>query len=177
MSEGPVLRLLLLRHARSDWSHAGLGDHDRPLNPRGLRDAPRVGRWLREHDLEPAGALVSTARRTTDTARIVMAAASGLDPAPEVPLPRTARRFSHLYGAWTDTILRTIREQGGALSPLLVVGHNPGMGSLASALSGICRPYPTAALLVAAFELAHWKDLNPTTPVTPEHFLRPRDLR
>lgn len=170
-----MLRLLLLRHAKSDWSHGGLPDHDRPLNSRGRSDAARVGRHLRRLGLVPAAALISSARRTTETAQLVLAAAGTADP--EVGLPRAARRIPRLYGAPAAGILRVVREQGGAASPLLVVGHNPGMMELAASFRGRFRPYPQAALLVALAPVSRWSDLNPATPVRVESFTRPRDLR
>ena len=59
--------LILMRHAKSDWGHAGLADHDRPLNARGTRDAPRMGAWLRGKGHLPDEVLCSTATRTRQT--------------------------------------------------------------------------------------------------------------
>ena len=59
--------LLILRHAKSSWDHPGLRDHDRPLNPRGRRDAPRMGRFLVERDLVPERIVSSTAVRARTT--------------------------------------------------------------------------------------------------------------
>ena len=170
-----MLRLLLLRHAQSDWNRSGVPDHDRPLNPRGLRDAPEVGRWLREQDLVPSRALVSSARRTTETARLALRAAGvRASDQPEADLPPAARRFRRLYGAPAAGIVETVRREGGSASPLLVVGHNPGMMELAARFRGRWETFPTAALLVAGVRAGRWLDLNPTTAVTVEHFLRPR---
>lgn len=172
-----MLRLLLLRHAKSDWGHPGLPDHDRPLNARGRREAARMGRWLREHGLVPAGALVSTARRTTETAGLVLGAALGAAAEESgKELPPSAQRLPGLYGASPHRIVQIVRREGGAVSPLLVVGHNPGMQGLAGWFRGRWRRFPTAALLVAAVEADRWAELNPTRAVTVEHFLRPGDL-
>ena len=56
-------RLLVLRHAKSDWNEADLPDHERPLNGRGKREAPRVGKSLRQSDRVPDLIISSTARR------------------------------------------------------------------------------------------------------------------
>jgi phosphohistidine phosphatase len=45
--------LLLLRHAKSSRKFPDLSDLDRPLNHRGKRDAPRMGRLLKEKELVP----------------------------------------------------------------------------------------------------------------------------
>ena len=162
-----MLRLLLLRHAKSDWSRPGLLDHDRPLAPRGRRDAPRVGRFLREQGLCPQAALASTARRAQDTARLVLEAAG----AP----PDTLRLTRELYGSSPATILRIVRSVGGGTDPLLVVAHNPGMEDLVARFSGDYEPFPTAALAVVSFPAARWADLS-TSAATLEWRLRPRDL-
>ncbi|NET53310.1 MAG: histidine phosphatase family protein, partial [Merismopedia sp. SIO2A8] len=60
--------LFLLRHAKSSWSNAGLADRDRPLNQRGLRDAPRMGQWLAEYSLRPGQIVSSSAVRALTTA-------------------------------------------------------------------------------------------------------------
>jgi len=62
--------ILILRHAKSSWKHSELSDHDRPLNKRGEREAPRVGQLLRDEGLLPEVILSSTARRARDTAQI-----------------------------------------------------------------------------------------------------------
>jgi phosphohistidine phosphatase len=59
--------LILIRHAKSDWEHPALDDHDRPLNARGQRSAPRIGAWLAAQGLAPDAVLCSTARRTRET--------------------------------------------------------------------------------------------------------------
>ena len=147
------LTLLLMRHAKSDWGQPGLADHERPLNPRGERDAPRLGRWLREDGLEPAAALVSTARRARQTAEAVLAAA-GAEGAPS----RTTRR---LYGAGPEEIFRAVREAAadgelpGAASPLLVVAHNPGMEELAARCERNAAPAGGIAPSSTAWRL--WK--------------------
>ena len=163
-----MLRLLLLRHAKSDWSGPGLRDHDRPLAPRGLRDAPRLGHHLREHGLVPAAALASTARRARDTARLALEAAG----AP----PEALRLVPELYGSSPDEILRLVRRDGAAASPLLVVAHNPGMEDLVARLTGRPERFPTAALAVATVSVTRWADLT-LAAATVETVLRPRDLR
>lgn len=177
------LTLLLMRHAKSDWSRPGLPDHDRPLNPRGRRDAPRLGRFLRENGLIPAAALSSTARRARETVEAVLPAAG----AEAVPLRRTER----LYGAAPGEIFREVREAaaelGASASPLLVVAHNPGMEELvarcggrgsggAGGPGGIVAPFPTAALAVVECPVSSWGDLPSPEETTVVRSARPRDL-
>ena len=65
MGIGPIRTLVLLRHAKSAWPD--VPDHERPLAPRGLRDAPAAGRWLRDAAYVPDQVLCSTARRARQT--------------------------------------------------------------------------------------------------------------
>lgn len=176
-----ALALLLMRHAKSDWSRPGLTDHERPLNPRGRRDAPRMGRFLRENGLTPAAALCSTALRARETAEAVLRAAG----AESVPV-----RWSRgLYGAAPGEIFRQVREAaaelGGSASPLLVVAHNPGMEDLAARCGrgqreegpgGVAAPFPTAALAVVRCPVASWEDLPAPEETTVTRSVRPRDL-
>ena len=60
-------RLMLLRHAKSDWAKPGLRDHDRPLNPRGRESAPKMGAYMVRHALLPDLIIASTAKRVTET--------------------------------------------------------------------------------------------------------------
>ena len=162
-----TLRLLLLRHAKSSWSHPGLRDHDRPLARRGLRDAPRMGRYLREQGLTPAAALVSTAVRARTTAELALEAAG--------VAPDTLRLVPDLYGSSPDAILEIVAAEGGSASPLLVVAHNPGMEDLAARFLGRYEHFPTAALLVASVPGHDWTGLSPAR-ATVEAFVRPREL-
>ena len=162
-----MLRLLLLRHAKSDWSHPGLRDHDRPLAPRGLRDAPRMGRYLRERGWVPAAALVSTARRARTTAELALEAAGAA--------PEALRLVPALYGSSPDEIVDIVGEEGGSASPLLVVAHNPGMEDLAARFLGRYERFQTAALLAASVPGPDWTGLSPAT-ADAEAVVRPREL-
>ncbi len=162
-----MLRLLLLRHAKSSWNHPGLRDHDRPLAARGLRDAPRMGRYLRKLGFTPAAALVSTAVRARTTAELALEAAGAA--------PDTLRLVPDLYGSSPDEIVEIVAEEGGSASPLLVVAHNPGMEDLAARFLGRLEHFPTAALLVAQVPAPDWAGLSPAA-ATVEAFVRPREL-
>lgn len=162
-----MLRLLLLRHAKSDWNHPGLRDHDRPLAHRGVRDAPRLGRYLRDQGLCPAAALVSTARRARETAELALEAAGAA--------PDTVSLVPELYGSSPDRILDIVGREGGSASPLLVVAHNPGMEDLAARFLGGYQHFPTAALLVVSVPATDWTALDPAS-ASVDAFVRPREL-
>src|SRR5918994_6226511 len=109
--------LLLIRHAKSSWEHSGVSDHDRPLNERGLRDAPLMGRRLAERGVVPDVILSSTALRARATAKL-LADALGSGAAHIVTDER-------LYAASADEVLEVVGELGSEVSCAAVVGHNP----------------------------------------------------
>jgi phosphohistidine phosphatase len=122
------MKLWLIRHAKSDWSSSGLSDFQRPLNPRGLRDGPRMEQWLAAQS-DPATWIWSSdaqrARRTTD----FVASAFSVSPDRVIEDHR-------LYGADPDTLLSVIRETPEEIASTAVVAHNPGMTQLLNLLIG-----------------------------------------
>ena len=149
---GPRHTLILLRHAKSDWS-TGLPDHDRPLAARGLRQAPEAGQWLAAHVDRFDLAVVSTAERARATWSL---AAAELTDAPPV------RLADELYGASADSLLRVVYGLAEDLSTVVMVGHNPGLEDLASTLAGSWVWMPTSALALLAVDGA-WTEAGPAT--------------
>jgi phosphohistidine phosphatase len=172
------LRLLLLRHAKSDWSGKA-DDHARRLSARGKRTAPRMGACMRAKGYEPQLVLCSTAERTKETLELVLPALTGQ---PQIHYDRS------LYLAeWPELLAEICAVPGGA-SPLLVVGHNPGLEQLAIALAlqtqsaaergrlqKLAQKFPTAALAVLDFEIADWSGLKPGLGRLID-YVRPKDL-
>lgn len=161
-------RLILMRHAKSDWSGTGLTDHDRILNQRGRRGAAALGHWLREIDVLPDAVLSSSAARTEETfVRL------GLEDGTPVQFTRD------LYLASEDQILSAVQAAQGDC--LLVLGHNPGIGMCAESIlaSHPEHPqfslYPTGATLIADFEIDTWRDARFGNAIA-RHFTVPRDL-
>ncbi len=143
--------VLILRHAKSSWASDRLSDHDRPLNGRGERDAPRMGRLLRDEDLLPDLILTSTAVRARSTARLV-AEAGGYDG----PIEQT-RDF---YLADASAFLDALRALSDDYSRVLLVAHNPGLEELLDELTGEEETLPTAALAVVALPVEQWRGLR-----------------
>ena len=158
--------LSILRHAKSSWKDSSLDDHDRPLNKRGLRDAPRVGEALVELQLLPDTILSSTARRARETALAVAEAAE---------FPEEIRFTRELYLATPQTYLELLRALPETSAHALVVGHNPGIEDLVAALTGEPEPMPTAALAVVELPIDAWKDLGPPPLGTLRTVWRPRE--
>ncbi|MFI1167337.1 SixA phosphatase family protein [Streptomyces sp. NPDC020801] len=164
---GPLRRLVVLRHAKSAWPH-GVPDHERPLAPRGRRDAPAAGRALAEADWLPDLALCSTALRARRTWDLVSA---------QWGTPPPVRYDSRLYAADAGTLLTVVREVPPEVGTLLLLGHNPGLQELVLELAGdglddtldrLRVKFPTSAVAVLAWHGAGWQALAPGTALLTE---------
>ena len=153
------LTLILTRHAKSDWAGPHLADRDRPLNARGRRDAPRIGAWLAREGFAPASVSVSAAARTRETWSLIR---DGLGAA--APAETHVALSADLYHAEPARILAHVRN--AATTCHMVIGHNPGIGALASDLvrapprHGRFVDYPTGATLVLRFETRDWREVG-----------------
>ena len=132
-------RLVLLRHAKSDWPQ-DVADHNRPLAPRGRRDAPLVGRWLARSGYLPDAVVCSTARRAQETWELASAELPGS------PAPRLEPR---VYEATVLGLLMLVREFASEQRTVVIVGHNPGLAELAVGLAAP-PPQPPASFPTAA---------------------------
>jgi phosphohistidine phosphatase len=159
--------LSILRHAKSSWGDSSLDDHDRPLNKRGVRDAPRMGELIRNQDLVPDTILSSTACRARETA-LAVAVATGFPD--EVCFRRS------LYGAAPDAYLDALRELPDDVDHAMVVGHNPGLEELVALVVGTPHTMPTAALAVVELPIDRWRDLGPPPLGSLRTLWRPREL-
>ncbi|MFE5535984.1 SixA phosphatase family protein [Streptomyces sp. NPDC056519] len=157
--QGAARRLVILRHAKSAWPD-GVPDHDRPLGPRGLRDAPAAGRLLAGSFGVPDLVLCSPARRARDTWDL---AAAEMDRVPPV------RHDPRLYAADARDLLDIAREVPPDVGTLLLVGHNPGLEELlllvagaavGDALERVRTKFPTSAVAVLRLQ-GPWSGLGP----------------
>ena len=158
--------LILMRHAKSDWSDGSLTDHDRPLNRRGKRDAPRMAKWLAAMHCIPELLLCSSSTRTKETASLMMDA---WDTTPEIEFSRD------LYHASPDAILDAVKSMAKDQTKLMVLAHNPGMAYLVSTLAGESMDMPTAAIGIFSVSCA-WYELTPKSSVRMTEFMRPKAL-
>lgn len=140
-------RLVLMRHAKSDWGSGEHDDHLRPLNDRGVRDARAMGRWFARTGHLPATILSSSSRRTRDTLRLLAEGAG-------VALEARTVWSDALYLASSETIRAALAAHGEA-SDVMVLGHNPGMEELlawllppAADIAEQAKVFPTGAVYV-----------------------------
>ena len=166
--------LLLLRHAKAVSAERGMADRDRPLTPRGHRDARLIGAAIAA-DGPPDLVLCSPSRRTRETLAGVL---EKLAAEPKVVFA------TGLYEGQGSTYAEAIAAQGDGAKRLLVIGHNPTIHAtaLAFAITGdrarraaLAAKFPTGALAVIAIEDDDWRAIRPGTGELVS-FLRPRDL-
>lgn len=127
MSASDTARLIVLRHAESAWPQDA-DDHERPLGPRGLRDAPAVGRWLRDNGCVPDLVVCSTARRARDTWALMAPELGGA--VPEVVQERG------VYRATAADLLALVRRTPEERRTVLLIGHKAGVQDLVLSLAG-----------------------------------------
>jgi phosphohistidine phosphatase len=148
-----ALRLLICRHAKSSWQDASLNDFDRPLNKRGERDAPEMGRRLARHGVRPDLIMTSPASRAFLTA---------LHYARQLGIPlEEIRRNPAQYAASVPELIRLIRSVDSGVGTLMLVGHNPESTELANALGGLSIDnIPTSGIVALTFAQCGWADLT-----------------
>ncbi len=170
-----MLRLMLMRHAKSSWGDPDVQDFDRPLNARGRDAAPLVGGYIGEHGLAPRHIFCSAARRTRETLAFLL---------PTLPGTTTITISSALYTFEMDDLAHLLTGLRETPSPLMLIGHNPAIHDLALALADddgsplrteLRRKFPTAGLAIIDFDGTDWRAIRPATGRLVE-FVRPRDL-
>ena len=161
------LTLVLMRHAKSDWSDGSLSDHDRPLNKRGRQDSPKMAQWLSQIDRVPDLILCSSAARTRETTDLLCN---------QWLSPPTKSISDSLYLASPDAIMYTLANEGGNAKCLMVLAHNPGMGQLVSVLSNQAIEMPTAAAAVFQVKADSWQAVGSSAQYTLLEFMRPKVL-
>ncbi|TDT43132.1 phosphohistidine phosphatase [Halospina denitrificans] len=146
--------LVLIRHAKSSWDDPNMRDFDRPINERGQRDAPDMGARLAARGQRPDRFYCSSARRARETA-LILAQAVGY---PEADLEAE----SGLYMADDTQLLERIRRFPDSAGEVWLVGHNPDITELVNRLAGFqTHDLPTCAVVRMAFDVGHWKDIEP----------------
>jgi phosphohistidine phosphatase len=119
--------LYVVRHAKSSWDAPGLDDFDRPLNERGKKDAPRMGKRLSKKQIRPDLLLSSPAKRAWSTCKRI---------AEELHYPeKKIVTETNLYHADEEEIFSVIQKVDDKHNTLMIFGHNPGLTDFVNALS------------------------------------------
>ncbi len=150
--------LLLVRHAKSSWDDPTLSDEDRPLNARGKRDAPKMGRRLARRDVSLDLILSSPANRAITTAQVL---ADRLD-----YKLKNIVSAERLYPGTPNDMLKVVHNLGNKLNRVMLVGHDPALSKLAQRFSSDIVHMPTCAVAAFTFETKLWRDVSRATLVT-----------
>lgn len=160
-------RLSLVRHAKSSWNAPELSDFERPLNPRGRREAPAMAQRLKQLEQTPDLLLTSPALRAITTARVF---AQELGIAAE-----SVQLSSRIYEAERDTLVELVRGFDPAVQHALLFGHNPGFSELAGWLARCpFQEMPTCAIVMLALPIDTWAELRRDGGQL-IHYLYPKD--
>jgi phosphohistidine phosphatase len=143
--------LLLLRHAKSSWKDSDAKDFDRPLNQRGLKAAPAIGRLIRKRKLQPDLVLSSPAERARQTTQLMIEAAG---------LKTELRYDERIYEASVARLVGIVSELDDEAGMVMLVGHNPGFEELLEILTGEAHKFPTAALACIELNVEKWNKVR-----------------
>ena len=149
--------LILVRHAKSDWSNPGLQDVDRHLNERGYTDAYALSAWYCENKKKPASIISSTATRAVSTALIFLRAL-------DLPLSQFSL-CDTIYESTLEPVLDLIKKQNDSLKSVMLFGHNP---TFADTINYLLATHsfdnlPTCGIVSLHFNAKHWTNLQPKT--------------
>jgi len=143
--------LFILRHAKSSWSEPDLADFDRPLNGRGTKAAPFMGKLMADMGYAPAIVLSSPAVRAKNTA-LLLKDAGGFD--------AELRFDDRIYEASPQGLCQVVAELDDEYASAMLVGHNPGIEGFIRFLTARNESMPTAALAVIELDIDNWSEIN-----------------
>jgi phosphohistidine phosphatase len=147
--------LYLIRHAKSSWDDPYQKDIERPLNKRGLRDAPRMGKKLKEKGIHPDLMLTSPAQRALATCKLISDVVGYK--------PDNISVDKNLYHASEDQILSVVHKLNDKNDRVLIFSHNPGITEFVNALTGdlpITDNIPTCGVVAFEIDVTSWKDVT-----------------
>jgi len=146
-------KLFLIRHGKSSWSNPDLQDFDRPLNKRGIRDAPFMAKMLVGKEVKSDLIVTSPANRAISTAR-QFAAEQGI-------LHEDLVIKHEIYEAYPEILLQLVRSLDDGANTVFLFGHNPGFTYLANTFEGeYIVNIPTCGIVEINADIQSWKDLS-----------------
>ncbi len=146
--------LYLLRHAKSAWDDTELPDYDRPLNKRGLRDAPMMGEVFKVQGVQPELVYCSPSKRTALTANIILPML-GVD-------QKRVEYVDELYETGLKSLLHILAETSNDIERAMIIGHNPGLTNLINFLCKAAQMenLQTCALYGLALKIETWDEIG-----------------
>ena len=145
--------LYLVRHAKSSWKYPNLDDFERPLNKRGRRSAPFMGKILNNLEVAPNLIISSPANRASMTARII---------ADKINYPLEKIRYSEsIYEFSANALIDVIQHIDDVVNKAMLVGHNPALTDLANYIGD--KPIsniPTSGVFCADLDISSWSKIS-----------------
>lgn len=158
--------LLLMRHAKSSWKQKDLPDIERPLNSRGEKDAPAMGRLLRKKEMVPDIILSSPAVRARLTAEAV---------GKKSHYEKEILVIDKLYMAEAPEIFSALNDLPDDIQKCLLIGHNPGLEYTLQLLTGKIQSLSTSTIVNISLPIEVWAELNGDTQGEVVKVWRPKD--
>lgn len=161
--------LLIMRHAKSDWSNQNLSDFNRPLNKRGKRDAPMMGQQILKHNKQIDLIISSPANRALHTVQYV---------AQSINYTKNVQLEHSLYHDYINEALLIIQQINNNNNTVLLIGHNPTMEMLVSLLLSDNKQIvmTTATIASLLFDTEKWQYVKNNTGKS-EWLIRPKDFK
>jgi phosphohistidine phosphatase len=145
-------KLFIIRHAKSSWKDESLTDFERPLNKRGEKNAPFMGKYLKQENIFPDLIISSKALRAKTTAEIISS---------NIGYPLEKIDFSKdIYLKSHSMIIEDIKNLDNKLNIIFLVGHNPDLNILAYNLVNLIENIPTTGVVEIEFDTNSWKDIS-----------------
>ena len=179
-----MLRLYILRHAKSSWALPGVTDFNRGLNDRGNNDLPKIAKLMITKSYIPDQIYCSSAVRTSRTIEGIRSEIQNSDHHNDVPPRMPVEYIENLYSGTIDNYLSVIKSHNDNNQSLMLVGHNPTCHSLTSqiiadgkkkAVAALAYNFPTGALAVIDIEAECWANIEEQTGYLRD-FVLPRKL-
>ncbi len=142
--------VLLIRHGKSSWKDNTQRDYDRPLNKRGLKDAPLMFKALKKRNLLPSWVWSSSANRAISTTTLLFGDLEGI----------SINDKKELYLAEPERYIKLLKKTPKEADIVALVGHNPGITELSRAWTGeSISNVPTLGIVGISFDCKKWKEL------------------
>tara|TARA_B100000900_G_C20464794_1_gene668822 strand:+ start:463 stop:951 length:489 start_codon:yes stop_codon:yes gene_type:complete len=154
-------RLLVIRHAKSDWNSSALTDFERPLNNRGLRDAPLMGMFLKEKKYFPDFILSSGAKRALTTAEFI---------SKNVGYTKNIYVKNNIYNASAEDIKNVLNEIEEKHNTVFILGHNPGLSNLVYEISGQWIELKTCCVVELELVVNKWNHISKGTAIFKNYY-------
>lgn len=152
-----------IRHAKSSWKDASLADIERPLNPRGLRDAPFMAKLLKGKNIRADLIIASPANRALTTAKY-FAKESSID------IEKIVVK-SMVYGAYPEDLIQLVKTVDDGVETLMIFGHNPTFTSLVNRFTeDYIANIPTCGIAKIEADIDAWKNFDVTNAVQTEFY-------